>query len=67
MKVRGKKRKKKDKSKSSDEEEISSIAERSKVEYKVFVKLVREGSTFEDWNPIQLTKAIHKEFGEVRS
>lgn len=35
-------------------------------EYNVFVRLVQEGATFEDWSPIQLTKALYKEIGEVR-
>ncbi len=38
-------------------------------QYKVFVKLGQEGTTFREWNPIQLTKGLtlSKEIGEVRS
>ena len=36
-------------------------------EFKVFIALVQEGATFDVWRPIQLSKAIHKEIGEVRS
>lgn len=36
-------------------------------EYKLFIKLMQEGATFKEWNPIQLTKSLNKEMGEVRS
>jgi len=36
-------------------------------QFKVFVKLGQEGTTFREWNPIQLTKGLSKEIGEVRS
>lgn len=67
--ARSKKRKKKssDRTYDTDEEALCGAAIRSDPEYKVFVKLIQEGATFDDWSPIQLTKALHKEFGEVRS
>ena len=33
----------------------------------VLFKLTQKGDSFEDWNPIKLTKYINKEIGEVRS
>lgn len=35
--------------------------------YKVFIYMVKEGASFSDWSPIQLTKCVHKEMGEVMS
>lgn len=49
------------------EEDRSGMAESLSQEYNVFVKLPQEGFTFDEWSQIQLTKALHKEFGEVRS
>lgn len=46
----------------NDNEQITGVKEDRK-EHKVIIKLVQEG----EWNPIQLTKAIHKLIGEVRS
>lgn len=39
---------------------------RNEDEFKVFIKLLQEGNTFDEWSPIQLTKTLHKEIGEVR-
>ena len=71
------KRKKAGNGKSDESEDISSeddmetaslpsVIER-RLEFKVFVRLEQEGATFEDWNPTHLTKALHTDFGEVRS
>ena len=38
-----------------------------RVNFKVFIKLMQAGATFKEWNPIQLTKGLNKEMGEVRS
>ncbi|XP_073778507.1 uncharacterized protein isoform X2 [Danio rerio] len=61
---RGKKRKKRKNKLDSDEEMRSKVKEGNE-EYNVFVRLVQEGATFEDWSPIQLTKALYKEIGEM--
>lgn len=36
-----------------------------KESYKVFFSFVNEGESFAGWSPIQLTKQVHKELGEV--
>lgn len=54
---------------SSDDMETASVVSviERRQEFKVFVRLEQEGATFEDWNPTHLTKALHTDFGEVRS
>lgn len=39
--------------------------EQSVREYKVLVKLLKEGTNFDDWSPALLTVALQKAFGEV--
>ena len=59
---------KKRKRKKSDTVDSRSDSERNENEsYKVFIKLMQTGATFKEWNPIQLTKGLNKEVGEVRS
>lgn len=47
--------------------EEKKTVERSEDEYKVFIKLLQEGTNFDEWSPIKLTKTLHKDIGEVRS
>ena len=58
-------RKKNQLQKTDDYSELKNMEKRA--EFKVFIALVQEGATFDVWSPIQLSKAIHKEIGEVRS
>lgn len=48
-----------------DEGKKAKVELRNVVEYKVFVKLQKEGTNFDDWSPSLLTVALQKEFGEV--
>ena len=36
-------------------------------EHKIIIKLSQDGASFGEWNPIQLTKTIHKLIGEVKN
>lgn len=61
------KRKKSLRSDGSDSDGRATVTERRREDFKAIVKLVQDGASFCDWNPIQLTKSISKEIGEVRS
>lgn len=70
--MRSRKRKKKEKVASNidetDSEQSVTIANKQQEEeYKVIMKLSQEGSSFGEWNPIQLTKSINKLLGEVKN
>jgi len=59
------KRKKKKFSNNPDDEDMDvSVRKES---YNVFISIVKKGASFSDWSPIQLTKCVHKEIGEVLS
>lgn len=62
---RKRKNKDRDESDNSDIGKGIKTVKRSEVEIKVFIKLLQEGTTFDDWSPIQLTKSLHKEIGEI--
>ena len=64
-KVVKKKRKNNDRDKTADKG--TNTVKRSEDEFKVFIKLLQEGTTFDKWSPILLTKVLHKDIGEVRS
>lgn len=67
--VRNNKRKKKRKNKTdeSDSDRGSTTEEKRREEYVIFAKLVDEGDSFGGMNPIQLTKSLNKEIGEIKS
>lgn len=66
--VRKNKRKKRtSKTEDSGSENESVAAGDRREEFKVFMSLAKEGTSFSEWNPIRLTKVINKEIGEVRS
>ncbi|KAI2664043.1 Nucleic-acid-binding protein from transposon X-element [Labeo rohita] len=67
--VRNNKRKKKRKNKTdeSDSDSGSNTEEKRREEYVIFAKLVDEGDSFGGMNPIQLTKSLNKEIGEIKS
>lgn len=48
-----------------DEGKKARVENRNVVEYKVFVKLLKEGANFDDWSPSLLTVSLQKQFGEV--
>ncbi|XP_041913036.1 uncharacterized protein LOC121677948 [Alosa sapidissima] len=66
-KVINRKTKDRDESDYSDIDKEIKTVKRSEDEFKVFIKLLQEGTTFNEWSPIQLTKSLHKDIGEVRS
>ncbi|XP_038583887.1 uncharacterized protein LOC119909739 [Micropterus salmoides] len=59
------KRKKSLRSDGSDSDGRATVTERRREDFKAIVKLVQDGASFCDWNPIQLTKSISKEIGEM--
>lgn len=61
------KRKKSVKSDGCDSDGRGNVTERKREDFNIIIKLAQEGASFGDWNPIQLTKSISKEIGEVRS
>ncbi|XP_048085145.1 uncharacterized protein LOC125285007 [Alosa alosa] len=66
-KVINRKRKTKDRDESdySDIDKEIKTVKRSEDEFKVFIKLLQEGTTFNEWSPIQLSKSLHKDIGEI--
>ena len=40
---------------------------RKSEEHKINIKLSQDGASFGEWNPIQLTKSIHKLVGEIKN
>ena len=51
----------------TDSEGSGTPIEKESEEYKIIIKLSQDGASFGEWNPIMLTKAIHKAVGEVKN
>ncbi len=51
----------------SDSDRGSTMEEKRREEYVVFAKLVDERDSFGGMNPIQLTKSLNGEIGEIKS
>ncbi|XP_067281993.1 uncharacterized protein [Pseudorasbora parva] len=61
------KKKRKDKTDESDSDRESNIQDERREEYVIFAKLVDEGDSFGGMNPMQLTKSLNREIGEIKS
>ncbi|CAJ1066432.1 uncharacterized protein LOC113119923 [Xyrichtys novacula] len=51
----------------ASEETDSEQAREDEEEHKVISRLEQEGTSFGEWNPVHLTKAINKQVGDVKS
>lgn len=51
----------------SESEQSEESFGKQREEFKVIIKLQQENASFSEWNPIQLTKALNKLIGEVKS